>query len=125
GAREIPVLNTLLSRFLSRSLSFTTSHYPLCQAHTHTHTHTDTHTHARTHTESCMQMKNANVYLLVKKFPSIFLDVSLVEVGSEAHQADLRQSKVSEFDMPQGGDQQTLKHRDRTQIGHDTYIPKW
>lgn len=40
-------------------------------------------------------------YLLVQELPRVFLDVSLVQVGGETHQTDLREAEVRQLDVTQ------------------------
>lgn len=54
-------------------------------------------------------LTNQSIYLFVQELACVLLDVSLVQVGGEAHQTHLRQAKVSQLDVAHGRDQQTTQ----------------
>lgn len=50
-------------------------------------------------------------HLLVQELSRVLLNVALIQVSSQAHQADLGQSKVCQLDMTHGGDEQTRREK--------------
>lgn len=47
-------------------------------------------------------------HLFVHKLSGILLDVTFVQVGGHAHEADLGQAKVRQLDVAKGGDEQAV-----------------
>lgn len=52
-------------------------------------------------------MPDPFAYLFVQELASVLLDVSLVQVSGEAHQAHLREAEISQLDVAHRRDQQT------------------
>lgn len=46
--------------------------------------------------------------LLIQKLSGVFLNVALVQVGGQTHQAHFGQAKVCELDVAHGGDEQAV-----------------
>lgn len=46
-------------------------------------------------------------HLFVQEFSGVFLDVSFIQVCGQTHQTDLRETKVGQFDVTHGGDEET------------------
>lgn len=56
-------------------------------------------------------------HLLVHKLSSILLDVTFIQVGGHAHEADLGQAEVRQLDVAEGGDEQAVGEARTLRLG--------